>query len=131
MQSASNGEGTVRDRDDRAGQRGFSLIESVFATLVLTGGVLALASTSVGVTVMIGQGGRLGAAAVLAEGRLESLRATPCDVLTGGSTLEGPYAVSWTVAGGGRAREVQLTVAYGNGRTPRSDLYVAAISCGA
>jgi prepilin-type N-terminal cleavage/methylation domain-containing protein len=130
MPFASNGEGGVNDPSDSAGQRGFSLIESMLATLVLTGGVLAVASTSSGVTMMIGQGGRLGAAALLAEGRLESLRATPCAALTGGSTLEGPFVVSWTVAGGGLAREVQLTVTYGNGRTQRSDLYVATISCG-
>lgn len=120
----------MNDPSVRAGQGGFSLIESMLATLVLTGGVLAVASTSSGVTMMIGQGGRLGAAAVLAEGLLESLRATPCIALTGGSTLEGPFALSWTVVGGGLAREIQLTVTYGNGRTPRSDLYVATISCG-
>ena len=120
----------MNDPSARAGQGGFSLIESMLAAIVLTGGVLAVASTSSGVTMMIGQGGRLGTAAVLAEGRLESLRAMPCAALTGGSTLEGPFVVSWTVAGGGLAREVQLTVTYGNGRTQRSDLYVATISCG-
>ena len=130
MPFASNREGRVNHPSDGACQRGFSLIESMLATLVLTGGVLAVASTSGGVTMMIGQGGRLGAAAALAEGRLESLRGTQCAALTGGSTLEGPFAVSWTVAGGGLVREVQLTVTYGNGRTQRSDLYVATISCG-
>jgi len=120
----------VNDPSARAGQGGFSLIESMLATLVLTGGVLAVASTSSGVTVMIGQGGRLGAAAVLAEGRLESLRTTPCAALSGGSVEEGPFRVSWTVAGGGLVREVQLTVTYGNGRGVRSDLYATAISCG-
>jgi len=130
MPFESNGEEEVNDPSDSAGQRGFSLIESVLATLLLTGGVLAVASTSIGVTMMIGQGGRLGAAAMLAEGRLESLRAAPCASVTGGSTQEGPFAVSWTVAGGGFTREIELTVTYGNGRTPRSDLYVATISCG-
>lgn len=113
-----------------AAQGGFSLIESMLATLILTGGVLAAASTSSGVAMMIGQGGRLGTAALLAEGRLESLRATPCATLSGGSVKEGPFSVSWTVAGGGLVREVQLTVTYGNGRRVRSDLYAAAILCG-
>jgi Tfp pilus assembly protein PilV len=120
----------VVDQSGGAGRGGFSLIESTLATLVLTGGVLAAASTSSGVAMMIGQGGRLGTAAVLAEGRLESLRATPCAALSGGSVEEGPFTVSWTVAGGGLVREVQLTVTYGNGRGVRSDLYAAAISCG-
>ena len=120
----------MNDRSVRAGRGGFSLIESMLATIVLTGGVLAAASTASGVAMMIGQGSRLGAAAALAEGRIESLRATPCAVLSGGSTPEGPFTVSWTVAGGGLAREVQLTVTYGNGRTPRSDLYLATIPCG-
>lgn len=120
----------MNDPSDGACRRAFSLIESTLATLILTGGVLAVASTSSRVTMMIGQGGRLGAAALLAEGRLESLRATPCAALADGSSLEGPFAVSWTVAGHGLAREVQLTVTYGNGRTPRSDRYVATVSCG-
>ncbi len=119
----------MNDPSARAGQGGFSLIESMLATIVLTGGVLALASTSSGVTMMMGQGGRLGAAAVLAEGQLEYLRVTPCSALSGGSVEEGPFTASWTVAGGGLVREVQLTVTYGNGRGVRSDLYAAAISC--
>jgi Tfp pilus assembly protein PilV len=127
---ASNWEGSVNDPSASAGKGGFSLIESMLATIVLTGGVLAAASTASGVAMMIGQGSRLGAAAVLAEGRIESLRATPCAVLSGGSTPEGPFTVSWTVAGGGLVREVQVTVTYGNGRTPRSDRYAAVISCG-
>jgi Tfp pilus assembly protein PilV len=120
----------VNDPSARADRGGFSLIESMIATIVLTGGVLAAASTASGVTTMIGQGGRLGAAAALAEERIESLRATPCAALSGGGTLEGHFAVSWTVAGGGLIREVQVTVTYGNGRTPRSDRYAAVISCG-
>jgi prepilin-type N-terminal cleavage/methylation domain-containing protein len=110
-------------------KRGFSLIEVIFAVVILTVGILALAGTSVRVVRMISQGGRLGGASLVAEGRFELLRATTCASLASGSVVEGPYTVRWTVASTGYLRTVGLTVAYVTGGRTHTDAYVTSISC--
>jgi type IV pilus assembly protein PilV len=81
--------------------RGFTLVEVMLAVVILAVGVLALAGTSARVVTMNLQGGRLGGASLVAEGRLELLRAAPCAALASGSTLEGPFTVAWTVTSSG------------------------------
>ena len=110
-------------------RRGFSLVEVMIAVVILTVGILALAGTSARVVKLISQGGRLGGASLVAEGRFELLRATPCASLTSGSTVEGPYTIRWTVATSGYLRTVGLTVAYVTGGATRTDSYVTSISC--
>lgn len=110
-------------------RRGFSLVEVMIAIVILTTGVLALAASSAAVTRLISQGGRLGGAAVAAEGRIELLRATPCASLTGGTTNDGPYTVVATVTGSGNLRTVVVTVSYQTGRSTRTDTINTFISC--
>ena len=110
-------------------RRGFSLIEVMIAVVMLTVGVLALAGTSARVVRLISQGGRLGGASLVAEGRFEMLRATACASLASGSTVEGPYTVVWTVATSGFLSTVGLTVSYATGGRTHTDTFATTISC--
>jgi prepilin-type N-terminal cleavage/methylation domain-containing protein len=110
-------------------RRGFSLVEVLLAVVILTVGVLALASTSSRVVKLISFGGRMGGSSLVAEGRFELLRATACAALASGSTVEGPYTVRWTVTPAGYLRTVGLTVSYATGGVTRSDAFGTTISC--
>jgi prepilin-type N-terminal cleavage/methylation domain-containing protein len=110
-------------------RRGFSLVEVMISIVILTTGVLALAATTGGVVRLTSQGGRLGGSSIVAEGRFELLRATSCATLAGGSTVERPYTVAWTVTTSGSLRTVVLTVSYATGRATRTDSYSTTISC--
>jgi prepilin-type N-terminal cleavage/methylation domain-containing protein len=109
--------------------RGFTLVELVVATLVLTVGVLALAGTAAAVGRMVGWGQRMGESAVAAAARLERLRAGGCASLADGRDSAGRYRLQWTVAAAGGLRAVALTVTYPNGRSDRSDRFEALAWC--
>lgn len=66
-------------------ERGFTLIEVMVAILILTIGVLGLASTASSVTRMIAAGQRSAVAATFASQRLERLRASGCTSQTAGA----------------------------------------------
>lgn len=117
-------------------RRGFSLVEVMIAIVILAVGILALAGTSGAVTKMIARGGRMGGSAVVAEDQLESLRGGICKTLSGnttgsqsGTSTIGKYSLAWTVTSSGWLRSVNLTVAYPNGRSTRTDRYETMISC--
>jgi prepilin-type N-terminal cleavage/methylation domain-containing protein len=115
-----------------AERRGFSLVEVTLAVVVLTVGLLALASTAGGIARMIGRGGGIGRSAIIAAGRLDLLRATRCRSLVGGSAVEGPYSESWTVVYGGAdttLAHVELTLTYRRGGGMSSDAYATAVRC--
>jgi len=117
-------------------RRGFSLIEVMIAIVILAVGVLALAGTAGAVTKMIGRGSRMGGSSVVAEDEMESLRTGICKTFGGNTTgsqsataTNGKYSLSWTVTASGWLRSVNLTVAYANGRSTRTDRYETMISC--
>ena len=64
---------------ERAGERGFTIVEVIIAIVVLTVGLLGLVTTAALVTRMIGQGQRSAVAATFASQRMERLRVTACD----------------------------------------------------
>jgi prepilin-type N-terminal cleavage/methylation domain-containing protein len=112
-------------------RRGFTLVEVLFAVVILTVGIVALAGTSVAVIRLISQGDRLGGSSLAAEGRFELLRATDCASLASGSALEQPYTLNWTVTPAGYQRTVALTVSYATGGLTHTDAYTTTISCAA
>src|SRR5262245_8821506 len=95
-----------------ANRDGFTIVEVVIAIIVLSIGLLGLTATAASVTRMVAQGQRYNKATALANERFELLRAQACTAMTAGSTMSGPYAISWTVASvaSGRARQVAVTV---------------------
>lgn len=100
----------------RWGEKGFTVVEVIIAILILSVGVLGLASTAALVTRMIGQGGSYSQATTLAAEQTEILRSQCDSARAAGSSASGNYAVNWTVTGGASTDQVTVTVSY-----PRAD----------
>lgn len=114
-------------------QAGFTIVEVMVALLVLTIGILGLASTAALTTRMIGQGERYSEVSARANERLEMLRAQPCSLMTAGSQTATPYTLTWTVDSiGGRppGRRVQVIVASPTGPAEfRVDTFTSNFAC--
>ncbi|MEO8360777.1 MAG: prepilin-type N-terminal cleavage/methylation domain-containing protein [Vicinamibacteria bacterium] len=68
-------------RAPRRGDAGFTLMEAIIATLILTIGIMGVANLSVVATTDNSNANRTTAAAFLASQKLEELKATPFNVL--------------------------------------------------
>lgn len=112
-------------------QRGFTIIEVLVAVLVLTVGILGLATTAALVTRMIGQGERFSQASTMAAEQFEIFRSQQCTSLAAGNATRGGITLSWTVqnAAGGRARTVTIEVLTPTGRGTRADTFSTTIGC--
>jgi prepilin-type N-terminal cleavage/methylation domain-containing protein len=110
--------------------RGFSLVEVIVATLLLTVGILALIGTSGAVARMGGAGRHASGSATLAASRLERLRAEPClSGATGGSAVAGRYREQWESTPAGPERTLRVIVRYDDGRRLRADTYETRATC--
>ncbi len=110
---------------------GFTIIEVIVAILILTVGLVALASTAGLVTRMIGQSKRFEAAAELAAERIELIRAdTACPSLGSGSATSGANTVAWSVTSFGRGEQIQVIVTWPvSAGNSRADTFNAFYSC--
>jgi Tfp pilus assembly protein PilV len=75
----------------------FTLVELLVACLVLSVGVLGLASTSVAIARLTGDASRAGAAVERGQARMESMRSSEC-AAAGGSLTMGGIAEWWSAA---------------------------------
>lgn len=104
------------------GERGFTIVETLVAVMVLTVGLLGLVTTAGLVTRMIGQGQRYNEVAALANERVEVIRAQGCPAAATGSETRGAYTVAWRVAdAGNNSRAIQVVVGSPTGRGARVD----------
>ena len=112
-------------------RNGVTILEVLVAMLVLTVGILAMATTAALVTRMIGQGQRFSEVGAVASQRIEILRSQSCGALSNGSATEGAYVLSWTVdsVAGGKARSVQVIVVSPTVRGTRADTFATTIPC--
>ncbi len=112
-------------------EQGFTIVEVLVAVLILSVGLLALASTAALVTRMIGQGDRYTEAATLASRRLEILRSQTCPNMANGSQTVGRFQVSWTVASiaSGKGVQVAITVVSPTVRGTRTDTFNNTMVC--
>jgi len=115
---------------------GFTLIELMVAVIILSVGILALASGSGAVYRMLGAGKRTTRAVALASQRMELLRrqanATDprCTALAGGTaTSAGNVTSTWTVTGTGGSRTVQVWVRYPTNRGSTADTLFTTLPC--
>jgi prepilin-type N-terminal cleavage/methylation domain-containing protein len=105
--------------------RGFTIIEVLFAVVILSVGVLGMVGSAGLVSRMVGQGKRNTRAGVLAMQRMETLRQTAlsvtphCSTLAGGTATANSMTETWTVTGAGRSRRIRIIVLY---RTTRGNL---------
>ena len=121
----------------RTRRSGFTIVETLVAVMILSVGVLALASSMGGITRMMSSGQRKTRATTISASILDSLRnkaysASPkCSGLvngTGTSTLYGnKYTTAWTVTGAGTSRQITIRVAYRVGTRPQGDTLVSTI----
>ncbi len=118
------------DRCTDTARGGFTLIEVMVAVMILTVGLLALASTSAVVIRQMGSAGRMGVAATVAQRRTELLRLAPCTATSSGSATTRNVAESWTVTPQTRSARIDVTVTYAtrSGGT-RSQSYRSTIPC--
>ena len=110
---------------------GFTIIEVIVSILILTVGLLAMASTAGLVTGMIGQSKRFEAAAELAAERVELIVAdTACPSLGGGSATTGANTVAWSVTAFGRGERIQVIVSWPlSAGNIRADTFNTVYSC--
>ncbi len=113
--------------------KGFSLVELIVAMLVLSVGVIGLASTMSLTTNMIGRSHRYAEAAALAAEKMEILRTQNCDLMTSGSESRGDRQVEWgvteTAAGDGRYVMVRVRFPTHRGTGWRVDTFSTTVSC--
>ena len=90
----------VVDRARPTDRQGFTLVELIVAIIILSVGVLGLASTAAVVTRQIGGGAQQTRAAALAQTRFEELRSIPCadySLPFTGTSESGGFSESWAV----------------------------------
>ena len=115
---------------------GFTLVEVLVAVILLSVGILALASGSGAVFRMLGAGKRSTKAAAVASERLERLRRQAnttnprCTALASGTaTRPGNVTETWTVTGSGLTRTVQVWVRYPTSRGTTADTLFTTLAC--
>ena len=122
---------------------GFTLIEVMIAMVMLTIGILVLASSGAGITRMLTSGQRKTKSAALAASRLELLRtyanstSPKCSsgsLVSGTATTTTNFTETWTVSGSGTgtgtSRTLQVIVSYQYRGRSLGDTLVATINCG-
>jgi len=112
-------------------QRGFTIVEVIIAIIILSVGLLALASSAAVATRMIAQGQRYSEASAMASERFELLRSVPCDSLANGSATADQFTVAWrvTATASGRAMLADVAVTSPTGRSNRTDSFRTVILC--
>ncbi len=113
-----------------ASHSGFTLVEVIIAVMILTVGLLGLASTAGVVTRMIGQGQRYSEAAWLASQRFEILRSQTCASMSSGTEPEGQFSSDWTVTPlGTAANRITVDVTSPTGVGTRIDKFETTVAC--
>jgi prepilin-type N-terminal cleavage/methylation domain-containing protein len=124
----------------RHSRAGFTIIEVLIAIIMLSIGVLALASSSGTITRMMDDGRAKTDVAAVAQTVLDSLRFAAygsswpaCSTPSNGSSTNSPrtgFATSWAVTGDPTSQlNLKVVVAYRTGRGTRTDSVMTTIYC--
>lgn len=111
-------------------RRGFALPELIVAMVILTVGILALASTAAGVMKQMRSGNQRALAAVVAQSRLERMRSLQCGNLSTSSATTRGLQENWTIGAmtaGGRAIAVKESVTYVPAAGKKSTLVITGL----
>jgi type IV pilus assembly protein PilV len=121
---------------NRRGREGFTLIEVMMAVVLLTVGVMALASGSASVSRMIGRGRTDTMVADVVTSRADVLRRIAastnpqCTALAKGDTTAGGIKQEWTITTVGTfSRTVQLIVSYRTAKRAHVDTTTITLYC--
>lgn len=116
---------------------GFTIVEVLIAVVLLTVGVMALASGSALVSRMVGRGRTDSMVAQVVSSRADQLRrlaastTPPCNALANGNATTNTIGEQWTVLGaaGDVTRDVRLVMTYRTTRQARSDTTIVTLYC--
>ena len=111
-------------------RRGFALPELIVAMVILTVGILALASTAAGVMRQMRSGNQRALAAIVAQSRLEGMRSLQCANLSSSSATTRGLQENWTIGAmmaGGRAIAVKESVTYVPAAGKKSTLVITGL----
>ena len=82
-----------------AGSRGgFSMVEVIIAIVILAFGLMGMAATTAVLVRQITLSGMTTDRTVAVQSTIESIRATPFDSVSGGSSTNGHFDITWTVS---------------------------------
>jgi prepilin-type N-terminal cleavage/methylation domain-containing protein len=95
----------VRSPPDRSG---FTIVELLVAVVILTVGLLAFAGTTMFLIRQVTVAHLTTARTMAVQSVVETLRATPYDMVTAGSEEVGDYSVTWEATVDGSTRAVQI-----------------------
>ncbi len=113
-----------------AARQGFTLVELMVAVMMLSVGLLGLASSSAHVVRQVGGGAQQSIAANVIQSRLEWLRSVPCSKIKDSTAVHRGVTEHWapgpTVNG---VLWVRDTVKFSVGGTPRTKVYSMAVPC--
>ncbi|MFL5577297.1 MAG: prepilin-type N-terminal cleavage/methylation domain-containing protein [Gemmatimonadaceae bacterium] len=116
-----------------AARGGFTVVEIIVAIMILSIGVLGLASTAAVVQRQMAMGERQAAAATIAQGRFDKLTSVNCKSLTGtdlngtASWRGGQVTEHWLVVQGSNVKQITDTVKIVGRRNPL--VYTTFIPC--
>lgn len=104
-------------RRGRRGRHGFTIVEMVFAIVMLSIGLLALAGLGLATSRMTTGGGRQMSASAAAQSRFDSIASVPCATLaangttqTGQTTTVRGVRESWAVSDGNYVKNLVDTI---------------------
>jgi prepilin-type N-terminal cleavage/methylation domain-containing protein len=103
---------TRRPQAPRRPRRGLTLIEIIIAIIVMSIGVMGLATTASYVAQQMGNGNNQTIAASLSTKVADSLSSRKCSSLVSGSQTTRGVTVAWTVTTMTRTKQVDQTVTY-------------------
>lgn len=113
-------------------RRGFTVVETVIAMLILTSGLLGMASATAGMIRMLSRAKNSTAVAAHGKEVLERLRAGGCAALADSSTsFDGRYLFTWTVTipSGANTKRIRLVATYPGSGSTRVDTLETSILC--
>lgn len=113
-------------------EAGFSSVEVIVATLLLSVGVLGAARASADMTRVLSQSDRMATATVHSQERIERLRAVGCAGMTNGSEAKPDgFTLTWTVqqTAGSPTRTVRVSASYNTPHGTRADTVETSVSC--
>jgi prepilin-type N-terminal cleavage/methylation domain-containing protein len=108
---------------------GFTLVEVMVAMMIMTIGLLGLASTSAVVVRQMGDAGRMGVAASVAQSRIEKLRLATCTASSTGTSTARGVSETWTITPQVRSARIDVTITYATRRGMRSQSYRSTVPC--
>ena len=111
-------------------RRGFTIVEMVVSTMIISVGILALAGGSAAVLRQMQLGNQYTNASFMVQSRMEMVRAiAACASMSGGSATTGNYSEAWTVTANARTnyKSVSDTVSYKTRTGGRRKVGVTAV----